>query len=1790
MRFDRQQQQIRGCSKSANNSSSSLLNNVLPQHSSTTRQNISAKFKRASSVSAVVPTTINSGCNNNKNVEYISVDLLGSTIQCVGNNELIQSSGGGGGGNRSARSVTDTGTAQLIEAIPGRRLIDCLGPFLERHGIPVGCAEFLLEKSTTPIPETSDSFFLAGHKIFVRVKNISTNAGTWSSGSSVTSMQQRCGQKQQPRRETRRRCSGVSTFLGAFTNKDDNSNICGKRTITKSVGCKESGCMGSSLEGQSTKSATIMSTSSDSSSSFTTPLLLKEEERQTKVAQQEEMISQMDNEKIHEKNINIEGKDEKFEENNNVEIGEELSTKERILVVDNNKLNNNNKNVTNDKEGRTLRKQTTTKNGNNNIEGKICIKSNINKRIEGMQKGPSSSSSSSFFPLSGRAGGNSSSSSSPSIRSSTTNILSNTLSSSKTITNNSNSNNPFNSSLSSTTGPITSINSFSSSFSSSSISPLVSGGGGGEKGGNPTTTTISKATVTTLLPVSAAARKSSFTQKRSRMMIMGKHGRCPSTCPSTSPPPPSDSINSSNITTTTTNSCLDSPDRLCPNPSNIINCCSSQLSQKRKSSLNSAASLVDAPPTLTAIFGDSHSKSDFLLNRHGRSNAIDEFMSEENYRGTGCSQNIPNSCSLLQLQHQQNCSDDISLNSQSIGGSGFIVRRKHTVGSVGTVNSIQSTINSCGGTTIGRKGIFFVKEKLTPILERLFVQAVASRSQETELNSLLNLEQHWTEIVHIQKVQNKRQSEQQEALWEIVSTERRYILQLQLLEDLEWCLIELQRQGHLRDINRHCVFLNYSQLLRCNLHFWASAIGPMLQKSRETKDPLNALLLRNGFESILDWSLCYIDFNIGLSESHSYVQKKQKENEMFGEFVRWAEQHTLLNRQKLVDALSGPMQRITRYSLLLKAVQRSAADTDEKLIIQSMIDCVEAATLRLNYEMNNNDLRIQLAELMKTIESYDVIDNDEFEKLFPLPPPTNFNHFHQYNHQQQLLFSAINKPPPHFNLLLPMPFLGLQQPKFRRMYTRGDLKMREGKQSPKQEVHCILFTDMLLICKSVSRRNDRVRITKQPMHISNLRFHHFSEGTGFYLICMNEFESPSHFLLMFTAGIEETRRWLEMMAMAQQDFASLRASATTNNDNFFGLNEKFLNNYSNQIFNGISNNCCSNINRNCTFSAETLRQVVQQQQKHCVCNCCISNNNVLHRKSRSMDSQVIMATATTDTFSDNLLDGNININDSTSQLITRSSTDQLLNQKQNKEFICHCEINNSLKENEVFDNEEIKEENKNEQKRRERLERQQRFQGNSNNKESLPSFDQNIENDKNLDTSTIPSTDNSSVSTDHSVVLHAMNVAASTAAAIVTPVVVSNIGLNTSIPQNDCQQNISSISNTSPSTNNQRRFEKRYHTVGEIDTVRRQTQKQFSTLSNKLKLNCTNDDCNITDIEGECLNKSDSTGIPSNICNINSVNSTGILKRFSWNVSSAVSGSSRKISSKLQELNGRRFSSQSTMSCLSSESFASSSSGISSASSLHSSHHSTETASSNTTAHISCGEPSSNSFCSSTTSTFQITEYNTDSDDRQTPQQQLVDKNIVEIQPHRLVIDIQDEEKEQTKTEQSNIENNEKINEEKDNLNKNKIISNSPSPPPLPQSQPPPSSTSSSTASVTFIENEEGKNEKIEEKNDLEECFNLRPRVGAMSSNNLDAWPKGQRQKQSNGIINSTVNKLPPIPPTPPAKPANINNNRQSSPTITSTKDKKKKTNLNCGNTSDDSNGNELMRLILNDRLETSEI
>ena len=65
----------------------------------------------------------------------------------------------------------------------------------------------------------------------------------------------------------------------------------------------------------------------------------------------------------------------------------------------------------------------------------------------------------------------------------------------------------------------------------------------------------------------------------------------------------------------------------------------------------------------------------------------------------------------------------------------------------------------------------------------------------------------------------------------------------------------------------------------------------------------------------------------------------------------------------------------------------------------------------------------------------------------------------------------------HLDLTSPMPGCAVGQR--RHLLMEADLKMKEGSSS-KIDVHCFLFTDMLLICKNLSKKGERVKVIRQP--------------------------------------------------------------------------------------------------------------------------------------------------------------------------------------------------------------------------------------------------------------------------------------------------------------------------------------------------------------------------------------------------------------------------------------------------------------------------------------------------------------------------------------------------------------------------------------------------------------------------------------------------------------------------------------------------------------------------------------
>ena len=103
------------------------------------------------------------------------------------------------------------------------------------------------------------------------------------------------------------------------------------------------------------------------------------------------------------------------------------------------------------------------------------------------------------------------------------------------------------------------------------------------------------------------------------------------------------------------------------------------------------------------------------------------------------------------------------------------------------------------------------------------------------------------------------------------------------------------------------------------------------------------------------------------------------------------------------------------------------------------------------------------------------------------------------------------------------------------------LKLRDSYNSSKIDVHCLLFTDFLLICKQISKRtSDRLKIIRQPFLVNRLRTHELKDGGGLVLIYLNELSVASTFFTLYT---NDTRIWIQKLKEAKKIFKNLQQTS-----------------------------------------------------------------------------------------------------------------------------------------------------------------------------------------------------------------------------------------------------------------------------------------------------------------------------------------------------------------------------------------------------------------------------------------------------------------------------------------------------------------------------------------------------------------------------------------------------------------------------------------------------------------------
>ncbi|KAH0949766.1 hypothetical protein HN011_005014, partial [Eciton burchellii] len=381
--------------------------------------------------------------------------------------------------------------------------------------------------------------------------------------------------------------------------------------------------------------------------------------------------------------------------------------------------------------------------------------------------------------------------------------------------------------------------------------------------------------------------------------------------------------------------------------------------------------------------------------------------------------------------------------------------------------------------------------------------------------ALYRLEDDWRIIVENSELLSEKQQQQQTALWELAATEVAYIKTLKVVTDLFMaCLCNLQASNILNEVDRLKLFSNIPDIYAANRYFWTEHLLAMVNASRSSGLPFDPGHLLHGFKTFEQTFAPYTRYCAEQSKCQQYCRDRLNDNQLFTAYLVWCETQKDCNRLKLLDILVKPMQRLTKYSLLLKAVYKNTENEEQRAELAHMIKSVDNFVASVNAALKRNEEAARLENAAARLESYDVVESkgfdEEVEKLIKL--------------YSNLDITTVSIP-------------GCPKDTPRTLLREGDLKLRDTATS-KMEVHVLLLTDMLLICKPSTKKT--LKIIRQPYIVDRIRIHEVKEPSSLGLVYLNEYGTVSAALILSAGDPKLAKSWMESLRTAQQQFALMK--------------------------------------------------------------------------------------------------------------------------------------------------------------------------------------------------------------------------------------------------------------------------------------------------------------------------------------------------------------------------------------------------------------------------------------------------------------------------------------------------------------------------------------------------------------------------------------------------------------------------------------------------------------------------
>ncbi|RVE62746.1 hypothetical protein OJAV_G00161180 [Oryzias javanicus] len=378
------------------------------------------------------------------------------------------------------------------------------------------------------------------------------------------------------------------------------------------------------------------------------------------------------------------------------------------------------------------------------------------------------------------------------------------------------------------------------------------------------------------------------------------------------------------------------------------------------------------------------------------------------------------------------------------------------------------------------------------------------------------LEKSWTDLVQNHLAMSKMQKHQQEALWELISTEHIYINKLKIIKDLVIAaLLHLHQRGFLQEVSPDQLFYSLPSILQAHQLFWQEVVYPMVQEVRQTGKPFDPMGLEEGCRQFHKRFLVYREYCWEEENSLDFTRRQMESNPHFQTFIQWVENHPHGERMRLGDMQAKPHQRITKYPLLLKAVLKHTEDPRVQQALRDMLSSVNVFLESINDYMQKKDDELALYTSARRVEGYEVEGiNEEIDKYV----------------------QEISK----FNLECPI--RGVSPEVVRKLKLEENLKVRIRKDQ-KLEVVALLFSDVILLTK-IQKRGEGLKVVRPPLALDRIECIALKDGCSFLLVEVGELQSVMNVLIFVASSSQSCSKWVSTISEAKEMLKNLREQET----------------------------------------------------------------------------------------------------------------------------------------------------------------------------------------------------------------------------------------------------------------------------------------------------------------------------------------------------------------------------------------------------------------------------------------------------------------------------------------------------------------------------------------------------------------------------------------------------------------------------------------------------------------------